>query len=119
MLQPFVVRLEGEYGSDYALQAGDDGSFTPAAALVHPAVWPALANSVFHAQLAREAWVHTRSVIRHFAAVPAGAEAEVSAVVVDRFRRGGERAVTAVVIRVGGEVVATVEHEAIVDLSAV
>lgn len=118
-LMPLIVRLDGEYGSDYALRAGDDDSFTPSAGLVHPAVWPSLANTVFHAQLARGAWVHTRSTVRHYAAVPEGQEAEVSTVVIERYSRGGQRAVADHVIRVGGQVVATLEHEAIVDLSAI
>ncbi len=111
------LSLDKDYGADYAERAGDPRSFTPAARLVHPAVWPAIANSVFQAELARGAWVHTRSRIWHHSAVRAGAEAAVSTVVVERFRRGGERAVADVEIRVDGEVVARVEHEAIVDLA--
>jgi acyl dehydratase len=111
------VRLEGEYGSGYAAKAGDDLPLCADAGVVHPAVWPALANDIFHNQLARGAWVHTRSVVRHFALVPAGAEAEVSTVVVRRWWRRGERAVADVMIRVEDEIVATVEHEAIIDLA--
>jgi len=56
--------------------------------------------------------------VRHHALVPEGSEAEVSTTVVERFQRSGERAVADVVIRVEGRVVATIEHEAIIDLSA-
>ena len=117
-LAPVTLRLEGEYDADYATRAGDDQQDCAVAGVVHPAVWPALANSVFHSQLARGSWVHTRSIVRHHRLAPAGAEAEVSTVVVRRFHRHGERAVADVVIRVDGAVVATLEHEAIIDVSA-
>ncbi|MGO9195532.1 MAG: MaoC/PaaZ C-terminal domain-containing protein [Acidimicrobiales bacterium] len=117
-LAPITVRLDGEYGSDYAARAGDDQPDCAAAGVVHPAVWPALANSVFHDQLARGSWVHTRSIVRHHDLARSGAEAVVSTVVIRRFHRRGERAVADVVIRVDGAVVATLEHEAIIDVSA-
>ncbi|MGO8877689.1 MAG: MaoC/PaaZ C-terminal domain-containing protein [Acidimicrobiales bacterium] len=115
-LTPVAARLEGEYGSDYAARAGDAQPDCAVAGVVHPAVWPALANSVFHSQLARGSWIHVRSGIRHFGLAPAGAEAEVSTVVVRRFQRRGERAVAEVIIRVDGAIVAVLEHEAIVDV---
>ncbi len=117
-LAPVTVRLEGENGSDYAARAGDDQTDCSAAGVVHPAVWPRLANVVFHDQLARGAWVHTRSIVRHYGLAQVGAEAEVSAVVVRRYFRRGERAVADVAVRVDGEVVATLEHEAIIDVTA-
>lgn len=116
-LAPVTVRLEGEYGSEYAARAGDEQSVCSDAGVVHPAVWPALANFVFHRQLVRGPWVHTRSVIRHRRLVAAGAIAEVSTIVVKRYHDRGERVVADVVMRVGGTVVATIEHEAIVDLA--
>lgn len=116
-LSPVSIPLVGEYGSTYAERAGDDFSRCRELGLVHPAVWPALANYVFHRQLARGSWVHTRSIIRHHAAVPEGGTAEVAVTVVERLQRGGERAVADVVISVDGRVVATLEHEAIIDLS--
>lgn len=117
-LAPVTVRLDGEYGSDYAARAGDDQPDCAAAGVVHPAVWPRLANLVFHDQLARGSWVHTRSIVRHHGLAQAGAEAVVSTVVVRRFNRRGQRAVADVAIRVDGELVATLEHEAIIDVSA-
>jgi hypothetical protein len=117
-LSPIKLLLEGEYGPGYAARAGDDQPDCLDAGVVHPAVWPALANSVFHNQLARGSWVHTRSVVRHFELAPSGAEAEVSTVVIRRFQRHGERAVADVVIRAGGAVVAILEHEAIIEASA-
>lgn len=117
-LEPVVVRLEGEYGADYAARAGDGAALLPDG-IVHPALWPALANRIFHAQLVRGSWVHTRSIVRHHALADGGGEAEVTAVVVRRFHRHGERAVADVTIRVDGTTVATLEHEAIIDLGAV
>lgn len=116
-LTALTVLLEGEYGSDFAARAGDPQPDCVLAGVVHPAVWPALANSVFHNQLARGSWIHVRSAIRHFGLAPSGAEAEVSTVVVRRFQRGGERAVAEVIIRVDGAIVAALEHEAIVDVA--
>ncbi len=116
LLETVHLWLEGEYGSQYALRSGNVEDRCAQAGLVHPGVWPALGNYVFHRQLARGSWIHTRSVVRQFAAVADGAEAEVSSTVIERFQRGGERAVADVIIRVQGQVVAAIEHEAIVDL---
>ena len=115
-LQPLVIELVGQYGTEYGSRAGDDLTIYRAEGIVHPAVWPALANAVVHAQLARGSWIHTRSVVRHHAIVAAGSTATVHAVVVDRFHRSGERAVIDVRIEVGGQIVATLEHEAIIAL---
>lgn len=111
------IVLQGEYGSGYAERAGDAQRLCLDAGVVHPAVWPALGNYVFHRQLARGSWIHTRSIVRHHALVPEGSEAEVSTTVAERLFRSGERAIADVVIRVDGQVVATLEHEAIIDLS--
>jgi acyl dehydratase len=108
--------LDGHYGHDYGARAGDDLELYERERLVHPAVWPAIANNVFATDLVRGAWIHTRSIVRHHDAVPAGASVDVHAVVVDRFERHGQRAVVDVVIELDGRPVATLEHEAIVDL---
>lgn len=115
-LETVHLLLEGEYGSQYAFRSGNVDDRCAQAGLVHPGVWPSLGNYVFHRQLARGSWIHTRSIVRHFAAVADGAEAEISSTVIERFRRGGERAIADVVIRVEGRVVAAIEHEAIIDL---
>ena len=115
-LKKVRIVLDGEYGSQYAEFAGDDLDVCRRAGVVHPAVWPALANYVFHRQLVRGPWVHTRSIVRHHGLVPVGSEAEISTSVVERFRRNGERAIADVVIRVDNVVVASLEHEAIIDL---
>lgn len=110
------IRLDGEWGSDYGIRAGDDLALFTEHGWVHPAVWPALANQVVHADVARGSWIHTRSIVRHHAIAPAGALADVQAVVVRRFEAHGERAVLDVRVEIDGVVVATLEHEAIVAL---
>lgn len=110
------VTLEGPFGADYARRAGDDLELFEQEAIVHPAVWPAIANRVMAEELVRGAWIHTRSVIRHHALARAGTTVDVHAVVIDRFERGGRRAVVDVVIELSGTPIATLEHEAIVEL---
>lgn len=115
-LEPVEVVLEGEWGSDYGRRAGDDLTLYQDLGIVHPAVWPALANHVVHAQVAEGSWVHTRSIVRHHGLVPAGAVATVRSRVVQRFQAHGERAVLDVRVVVADSVVASLEHEAIVRL---
>lgn len=115
-LAPLAVVLEGEWGSEYGVRAGDDLALYADRGLVHPAVWPALANNVVHAQVARGSWIHTRSIVRHHGLASVGALAEVHAVVVRRFESHGERAVLDVRIAVEGRTVASLEHEAIIEL---
>ena len=110
------VRLTGEWGSDYGTRAGDPLDVCTAAGVVHPAVWPALANHLVHTEVARGSWIHTRSIVRHHALAQAGGTATVHGTVVRRFESHGERAVLDVHITVDGVVVASLEHEAIVAL---
>lgn len=110
------IALNGEWGADYGERAGDDFALYSQHGVVHPAVWPALANHLVHTQVARGSWIHTRSIIRHHAPAPAGATADVHAVVVRRFRAHGERAILDVHVEVEGTLVASLEHEAIVAL---
>ena len=84
--------------------------------MVHPGVWPALGNQIMHTQLVRGAWIHTRSIVRPHSLAPAGATAEVRSRVVRRFTAHGERAVIDVHIAVDSAVVASMEHEAIIEL---
>jgi acyl dehydratase len=116
MLRPRRYELAGRYGIDYGARAGDDLPLYARERIVHPAVWPAIANNVFATELAHGAWIHVRSTIRHHTAAPAGAVVDVSTTVVDRFERGGTRAIADVRIELDGRPVATIEHEAIVDL---
>jgi len=117
VLRSRQIRLADEYGSDYGWNAGDDLALYRERGIVHPAVWPAVANTIVHADVARGSWIHMRSIIRHHAIALAGSVADVHAVVVRREQRRGERAVLDVRIEVDGRPVATLEHEAIVDLS--
>lgn len=110
------LTLSGEWGSDYGVRAGDPLAICTDLGLVHPAVWPALANHVVHTEVARGSWIHTRSIVRHHGLARAGGTAEVRARVVRRFESHGERAVLDVHIVVDGAVVASLEHEAIVAL---
>lgn len=110
------IPLVGEWGSDYGARAGDPLRLCADLGVVHPAVWPALANHVVHTEVARGSWIHTRSIVRHHGLAHAGALATVRSVVVERFDSHGERAVLDVAIEVDGVVVATLEHEAIVAL---
>ena len=117
-LETVSLTLEGEYGSGYADRAGDGQRACLDAGAVHPAVWPALGNYVFHRQVVRGSWIHTRSIVRHHALVPEGSVADIATTVVERFQRSGERAIADVVITVDGAVVASIEHEAIIDLAS-
>lgn len=110
------IALLGEWGSDYGVRAGDPVPLCSDLGVVHPAVWPALANHVVHTEVARGSWIHMRSIVRHHGLARAGAIATVRSVVVERFESHGERAVLDVEIEVDGVVVATLEHEAIVAL---
>lgn len=116
VLEPVEVQLEGEWGAGYGAAVGDPFDLYTREGVVHPAVWPALANHVVHSQVARGSWVHVRSAVVHHAAVPVGSFAVVRAVVVRRFERSGERAVLDVRVEVDGVTVASIEHEAIVAL---
>ena len=109
-------QLIDTFGCDYGSRAGDNFSFYADRGLVHPAVWPALANDIIYNYVARGSWVHMRSIIRHHATATVGATAELRSVVVKRFESHGERAVLDVHIVVEGQVVASLEHEAIVAL---
>ena len=110
--------LSGEFGADYGWRAGDDIGLYLNDGIVHPAVWPAIANRIMSTELVNGAWIHTRSIIRHHAPGPAGATVDVHATVVDRFERHGHRAVIDVLIEHEGRPIVTLEHEAIVDLTS-
>ena len=115
-LPPLETRIGEEFGLGYARRAGDDATIYARLGVVHPVVWPSLANRVTHRHVARGAWIHVRSIVRHHAMVPIGAEVTVRSVVVRRFERSGERAVLDVRVEHAGTVAVTLEHEAIVAL---
>ena len=110
--------LFGEFGSDYGKRLGDNHELCTTNKVVHPAVWPALANQVFQHHVARGQWIHTRSIIRHHGLARSGDVATLRTVIVNRFEQGGERAVADIHIEVNGQVVASLEHEAIVSIPA-
>jgi hypothetical protein len=59
------VELGDRWGADYGERVGDDLDLYRLEGVVHPAVWPALANHVVAADLVHGPWIHLRSVIRH------------------------------------------------------
>ncbi|MEM9520548.1 MAG: hypothetical protein AAGA37_14610 [Actinomycetota bacterium] len=136
-LDPTVVVLD-ERWTTYAERAGEDLSLYAEANLVHPVVWPSLANRVFAQQLVTGSWIHTRSAVRHLG-TPRPVDSAVvrprpvdSAVVrprsgdtvvieaweIDRFEtRAGDRAVVDLRMTVDDIEVCAVEHEAVVRLA--
>jgi acyl dehydratase len=103
---------------DYGTRAGDDLACYPG--IIHPCVWPSLANRVFHEQLVRGSWVHTRSIIQHHDVAYPGETVDIRATVLHRFTKPtGERAVALVQITREGHPIATLEHEAIIALPGV
>ncbi|MDW3215128.1 MAG: MaoC family dehydratase [Ilumatobacteraceae bacterium] len=109
--------LGHEFAADYAERAGDDLGIYRELRIVHPVTWLQIGNRVFSTDLVDGAWIHTRSVVRHHAPGPLGATVDVHATVVDRFERGGTRAVVDILVEHDGRPIVTLEHEAIVDLS--
>lgn len=109
--------LGDEFGTDYAERAGDDLAVYGELGIVHPVTWTQIANRVFSTDLVDGSWVHTRSIVRHHAPGPIGATVDVHATVVDRFERGGTRAIVDVLIEHAGQPLASLEHEAIIDLT--
>jgi acyl dehydratase len=113
-LEPLVAEMSDRW-TGYAARAGEDLALYGDGRLVHPVVWPSLANRVVARQLVDGPWIHTRSVIRHLGPVHPGDAVLVEAWLVDRHdSRAGERAVADVRMSVEGRAVAAVEHEAIV-----
>ena len=118
LLEVIDIHLVDEW-EDYGRRAGDDHEIYSELGLVHPAIWPAVANHVVERNLVDGAWIHTRSKIFHHDSVQIGSVATVESYVVRRFEtRAGDRVVVNVSIAVDGEKVADVEHEAIVSLTS-
>ncbi len=109
--------LVEEFPADYAERAGDDLPIYRDLEIAHPVTWTQIANRIFSTDLVNGAWIHTRSIIRHHAPGPLGATVDVHATVVERIQRGGTRAIVDVLIEHEGLPIATLEHEAIVDLT--
>ncbi len=116
-LEPYSFELRGRYDNRGTV-VGDDLELYDREGIVHPAVWPSLANVVMHEQLARGSWIHTRSRIRHHAVGPLGATAVLHSTLIERFdTRSGERAIVDMVFTIDDEVVVEIEHEALVALT--
>lgn len=117
LLETEEIHLDDEW-SDYGQRAGDDHTIYSELGVIHPAIWPSLANYVVEKNLVNGAWVHTRSKISHHGLVQIGSVATVESRVINRFEtRTGNRAVVDVSISVDGEKVVDVEHEAIISLN--
>ena len=113
-----LVEVMNEQWVGYAARCGEHLGLYDDENVVHPVVWPSLANLVFKQQLVDGPWVHTRSRIRHLGAVRPGDTVVVESWEVDRFAtRAGERAVVDMRMTVRDELVVTVEHEALVRLA--
>ncbi len=116
-LEPMMATMNDQWVG-YAARGGEDLALYDDEGIVHPVVWPSLANQVFADQLIDGSWVHTRSKVAHVAAVKPGDDVLVEAIEVNRFdTRAGERAVVDVRFSVAGAPVCVVEHEAIVRLN--
>jgi hypothetical protein len=116
-LETIVVSLDEDL-ADYGTRAGDDLELYKTG-VVHPAVWPTLANRVFHSQLVTGSWVHTRSLIQHHSVASVGDIVCVRTTVQKRFTKAtGTRAIALVKITSATDDrrIATLEHEAIIAL---
>ena len=117
LLETDEIHLVNEW-ENYGHRLGDDHEIYSELGVIHPAVWPSLANYVVEKNLVTGAWVHTRSKISHHDLVQIGSVATLESRVINRFEtKAGNRAVINVASTVEGEKVAEVEHEAIVSLS--
>ncbi|MEO6652523.1 MAG: MaoC family dehydratase [Ilumatobacteraceae bacterium] len=106
-----------DFSAHYGRRAGDDLAIYDEEQIMHPVIWPAIGNRIMSTDLVTGAWIHTRSIIRHHAPAPIGATVDVHATVVERFQRGGTRAIIDVLVELDGTPLASIEHEAILYLS--
>ena len=111
-----TFHLIDNHGPNHGEHVGDDLSLYAQHNLVHPAVWPKLANDVIHKEVATGSWIHTRSIIRHHALVYGGSTLEIHSAIVDRFTRSGERIIADFHMVVDGVIAVSIEHEAIISL---
>lgn len=109
--------LGGDFAADYGARAGDDLAVYAEHGIMHPVTWLMIANRIFSTDLVDGAWIHTRSIVRHHAPGRVGATVDVHATVVERFERGGTRAIVDLLIEHDGRPIASLEHEAIVALA--
>lgn len=109
--------LGDEFAADYGERAGDDLTIYRDLGIAHPVTWLQIGNRIMSTDLVNGSWIHTRSIVRHHAPGPIGATVDVHATVVERYQRGGTRAIVDIAIEHEGRTITTLEHEAIVDLS--
>ena len=64
LLETEEIHLVNEW-ENYGHRLGDDHEIYSELGVIHPAVWPSLANYVVEKNLVNGAWVHTRSKISH------------------------------------------------------
>ena len=111
-----VEPLVGEW-ENYGLRAGDDLGLYAETGIVHPAVWPSLANSVVKRNLVEGPWIHTRSRIRHHSTARKPLRvSNRSTKTASTTAAAPTWAVLDVRISVDGVLVASLEHEALVSL---
>ncbi|MDX2379087.1 MAG: MaoC family dehydratase [Acidimicrobiia bacterium] len=116
-LEPYEFVLEQPW-LDYGERGGDDHPLYTEQEIAHPVAWLTIANRFFGDQLVNGPWIHVRSIVAHHGVAPLGSTISAEAVVVDRFdSRAGRRAIADVRIHADGALVATLEHEAIIELS--
>ena len=118
-----TIPIEVDLGPDgawwrYGQRAGDTIDLYDSLGIVHPGVWPSLANHLFHTQIVHGSWIHTESIIVHAATVPASGTALIEGSIVERGRTSlGATATADIRIVVDEQVVARLRHLALVDLT--
>jgi len=116
-----LPEMELEFSTDhidYGVSAGDDLALYATENIIPPVTWTTLANEVFMAHLVTGPWVHVRSKIAHRGLARVGDHCRIESTVVDRFdSRAGERALVDLSIYANDNLVASVEHEAIMVLA--
>ena len=117
LLKSEEIHLINEW-ENYGERAGDNQEIYSERGLIHPAVWPALANHIVEKNLVDGPWIHTRSKIFHHELVEIGSTANIESQVVNRFAtRTGDRAVINISIKINGKKAISLEHEALVSLN--
>lgn len=115
-LEPENIHLVNQW-EDYGSRAGDDHKIYSELGIIHPSIWPSLANHVVEQKVAKGAWIHTRSKIFHYSLVEVGSIVTVEPKIINRFETlRGSRATLDVSISIAGKKVINVEHEAIISL---
>jgi acyl dehydratase len=116
VLEPIEFDL-GQSWCDYGARAGDDCPLYAHHQIAHPTSWPRIANAFFHDQVVTGPWIHVRSRIAHHGVARVGSTMRATATIAERFdSRAGKRAILDVRITADRELVATLDHEAIIEI---